>query len=265
MQAITYHYLIRLQFLGFRYSGWQRQPGQKTIEAMLVKTLKFILPDQGVKILGTGRTDAKVSALDYAFELFIRQGPIIDLGSFIELFNTNLPADIRVTGLEEIDGNFNIIQSIKVKEYIYLFSFGAKNHPYSAPFMANIMEQLDIESMKKAAQLFQGTHNFSAYTARPREHARFIRDVIECKIQDNTWLTASFFPEKSYVLRIKAAGFLRYQVRMIMGGLITLGKGDIIIDDIRESLTENTNFQVNYVAPGSGLHLNALEFDLSHE
>ena len=89
--------------MGFRYSGWQKQPGQKTIEGMLVKTLKFILPDQGVKVLGTGRTDAKVSALDYAFELFIKGRPLADLPSFMHSFNANLPADIRVTGLEEIE------------------------------------------------------------------------------------------------------------------------------------------------------------------
>ena len=261
MQTKVNHYLIRLQFLGFRYSGWQKQPGQRTIEGMLVKTLKFILPNQGVKVLGTGRTDAKVSALDYAFELFVKGRPLTDLPAFMHAFNANLPADIKVTGLEEIEGEFNIIQSIKVKEYIYLFSFGTKNHPYAAPFMANIMEQLDIESMKKAALLFKGTHNFSAYTARPRDNATFVREVLECDIQDNQLVTASFFPKESYLLKIKAVGFLRYQVRMIMGGLISLGKGEIKFEDIEESLRENTNFQVTYVAPGSGLHLNTLEFD----
>jgi len=66
MQTPRYYYLIHVQFLGFRYSGWQKQPNQKTVEGMLVKTLKFVLPNAKFKILGAGRTDARFSALNTA-------------------------------------------------------------------------------------------------------------------------------------------------------------------------------------------------------
>ncbi|MGB3149310.1 MAG: tRNA pseudouridine(38-40) synthase TruA, partial [Maribacter sp.] len=95
MQKKRFHYMVRLQYLGFRYSGWQIQPGQRTIEGMLVKTLKFILPNTKLKILASGRTDAKVSALDAVFELFIEDRPLQELDAFMNLFNINLPPDIR--------------------------------------------------------------------------------------------------------------------------------------------------------------------------
>lgn len=260
MNKNRFYYLIQLQFLGFRYSGWQKQPKQRTIESMLIKTLKFILPDTKFKILGSGRTDAKVSALDAKFELFIDDNPITNFEEFITLFNTNLPPDIRALAIKEVNADFNIIQNSKSKEYIYLFSFGQKNHPFCAPYLANIIPQLDIELMIEGAKLFVGTHNFKAYTARPQEKTQFIREITHCKIKENTLLTANFFPEKSYALHVKGEGFIRYQIRMMMGALILLGKGELTLDELRTSLIEGYQGQIKYVAPGSGLVLNQVDF-----
>lgn len=260
LQRQHYYYVIYLQFLGFRYSGWQKQPGQKTIESMLIKTLKFVLPDRKFKILGTGRTDAKVSALNAAFELFLEDNPLHNQHEFLADFNKNLPPDIKAVGMIETDAQFNIIKHSKTKEYIYLFSFGEKNHPFCAPFMANFQENLDINLMKSGAFLFEGTHNFSSYTARIKNNTKVVRTVTSCLLKENTLLTANFFPEESFALHIEGQGFMRYQVRMIMGALILLGKGELTLEDIKNSLLGTSHLKVSYVAPGSGLILNKTEF-----
>ena len=64
-------YLIRIEFLGFRYHGWQKQPNFRSIQGMVDKTFEFIFQHNDFKTHGCGRTDAKVSADDYAFELFL--------------------------------------------------------------------------------------------------------------------------------------------------------------------------------------------------
>jgi tRNA pseudouridine38-40 synthase len=255
-----FSYLLQIQYLGFRYSGWQKQPGQRTVESMLQKTLKFIQPQNRFKIIGAGRTDAKVSALQGAFQLFTEQEPIQDLTGFTKLFNENLPPDIKILSIREVDPSFNIIQHKKTKEYLYLFSFGTKNHPFSAPFMANLQEDLDIEAMKKAAKIFQGTHNFKNFTARRQLNTKVIRAIDYCEISENTDFTASFFPPKSYVLTVRGEGFMRYQIRMIMGALILLGKGEITLETIKKALQESGTTLIPYVAPGSGLLLNSIEF-----
>jgi len=227
---------------------------------MLMKTLKFILPSNRHKILGVGRTDAKVSALDYYFELFLQEGPLENLEEFIAKFNKNLPPDIKILEIKEIDADFNIIQHNKSKEYVYLFSYGEKNHPFCAPFMANIIEELDIKLMKKAATFYEGTHDFSAYTARLRPLTVTQRTIDKCYIIENKLLQANFFPAKSYALHIVGKGFMRYQVRMIMGALLQLGKGELDLADIKNSLTSKTKISLTFVAPGSGLVLNAIDF-----
>ena len=257
-----FRYLFIIQFLGFRYSGWQKQPDQKTIESMLLKTLKFVLPDREFKILGAGRTDAKVSALAAAFELFLEDHPLDDIDLFIENFNYNLPADIKVLKCIEVNKKFNIIKDCLEKEYIYLFSHGNKNHPFSAPYIAAVQEKLDIDLMKTGASLFIGEHNFKAYTTRDRKKSQFQRTVISCEIVENDLLKANFFPEESYMLVIKANGFLRYQVRMIMAVLFKLGKKQIDLAEIKASLEPGYNKLLTDVAPGSGLILRSLNFSI---
>ncbi|MBU2901957.1 tRNA pseudouridine(38-40) synthase TruA [Maribacter dokdonensis] len=259
MKKQQFCYLVRLQYLGFRYNGWQEQPKMRTITGMLNKTYAFLYPDKHFKILGAGRTDAKVSSLDGAFELFV-DDEIKDLNSFVIDFNKNLPPDIRLLSISAVEQNFNIIKDSKTKEYCYFFSFGTKNHPFSAPFITNYMHDLNLDVMKDGATLFIGTHDFSVYTAALKANAKTIRKIDSCHIEPNTMLTANFFPEQSYVLRIKGKGFMRYQIRMIMGALVQLGKGELSLDDIRASLLSDADMVLKTIAPGSGLILNELTF-----
>lgn len=259
----THQYLVRVQYLGFRYSGWQKQPNQKTIEGMIEKTLKFILSSSNFKIIGSGRTDAKVSALSAAFELFISDDSIETNSEFNALFNKNLPPDIKVTELKKVSKEFNIIQDAKSKTYCYLFSFGEKNHPFSAATMANFITELDIDSMIKAAKLFEGTHDFSNFTVRKgHETKNCIRTLDSCSINVNEEYHASFYPKTSYLLEVKSKGFLRYQVRLIMGALYLIGIGELSQIELIDIIDRKVDFNLKFVAPGSGLFLKELNFNL---
>lgn len=259
MKKQRFCYLVRLQYLGFRFNGWQVQPKLRTIVGMLDKTFTFLYPDTPYKILGAGRTDAKVSSLDGAFELFVEE-PLEDLDVFIQDFNKNLPSDIRLLSIAPIDQDFNIIKDSKIKEYTYFFSFGSKNHPFSAPFITNYLDHLDLELMKKGALLFEGMHDFSVYTASIKPTTIAVREIESCSIVPNDILTANFFPEHSYILKIKGKGFIRYQIRMIMGALVQLGKNEITLEEIKASLLTGSTHKLNTIAPGSGLILNKLQF-----
>ena len=105
-------YIFRIEFLGFRFHGWQFQHDQMTVQGMIDKTFRFLFKDLKFKTLGAGRTDAMVSAKDFAFELFTQHD--IQVDDFLELFNENLPTDIRLKSITETDAQFNIIQSPKV-------------------------------------------------------------------------------------------------------------------------------------------------------
>ncbi|MBQ4819526.1 tRNA pseudouridine(38-40) synthase TruA [Aquimarina sp. MMG016] len=255
-----FYYLIQLQYLGFRYHGWQKQPKVNTLQRMVERTINYVLDHNDFKILAAGRTDAKVSANEAYVELFVDHQSL-NLQEFYPLFNKNLPQDIRALSIEETDEHFNIIQSPKIKEYLYLFSFGEKFHPFCAPFMYNILDKLDIAAMQKAAKLFEGKHNFRSYCHRPSANTILEGEITYCEIKKNDTYTANFFPEESYLLRVKGEGFKRNQIRLMMGALIDLGKGKIDLNFIKQTLDpEAEEITLEHIVPGSGLILNSVEF-----
>ncbi len=255
-----YYYLVHIQFLGFRYHGWQKQPGFKTVELMVEKTLLFILGHQDFKILGCSRTDAKVSAHHFAFELFVNEP--LNTKKLLADFHQNLPNDIRALHIDKVDKTFNIINTPRIKEYIYLFSFREKSHPFCAPLICNFPYHLDIEMMKKGALLFQGRHNFIQYCTKPKPKTTFEREVQVSKIKENRIFKANFFPAESWAYHIHSKGFLRYQIRLMMGQLLRLGKGEIQLSDIKASLKGDDRQPLRCIAPSSGLILNNIRFDL---
>lgn len=252
-------YLVHIQFLGFRFHGWQKQPHLKTVHFMVDKTLDFIFGHTNYKTHGASRTDSKVSANHYVFELFMHEE--LDINWFKDAFAKNLPNDISFLALNEVDANFNIITASKTKEYHYLFCFGEKPHPFATPTLTYFNADLNINEMKKGALLFEGKHNFIRYCSKPTANTIFEREITHCSIVKNTHYSATFYPPNSYILTIQSQGFLRYQVRFIMAQLIRLGKGEIELSEITESLTGNTTTPLHDIVPGSGLILNKIMFD----
>ncbi|MEO9533720.1 MAG: tRNA pseudouridine(38-40) synthase TruA [Crocinitomicaceae bacterium] len=254
----THFYLIRIEFLGFRYHGWQPQPGLKSVQGMLDKTFKFIFKHENFKTLGCGRTDAKVSADDFVLELFLFEA--IDQEQLLKDLNHNLPADIRAKSVKVIGADFNIIQHPKIKEYHYSFSCEAKPHPYNAPFINNFRNPLDIQLMKEAAQLFEGTHNFKRFTSKSTANTIFEREILLAEIVEYNKFQSSFSPDKTYLFKVRAKGFLTYQVRLMMGALVDVGQGVWTLEDLKEALANPEGPQVKHIAPSSALCLHKVEF-----
>lgn len=257
----NYFYLITIQYLGFRYHGWQKQPHFKTVHLVIDKTLNFVFEGQKIfKTLAVGRTDAMVSANETAIELFM-EDPILDLADFLERFNYYLPQDVRALAIREVDRDFNVIKNANLKEYLYLFAHGQKSHPFCASIMTTFRDVLDIDLMKEGAKLYTGTHNFKGFCSRVSENGLYTRTINLSEIIENTLFTASFFPEESFLFRVKGEGFGYNQIRGMMGTLVKLGKNEFTLEDISKSLLSESTEVMEYIAPASGLILNSVEFE----
>jgi tRNA pseudouridine38-40 synthase len=257
----AHSYFVKIQFLGFRFSGWQKQTNAKTLHQMVDKTLSFVFEDVIYKTIGIGRTDAKVSANSYYVQLFT--DTLVDEVFFMEAINSNFSADFKAISITKVKTSLNIIKVAKLKEYHYYFSFGDKNHPFAAPFITNVDKNLNIDLMIKGAKLFEGEHYFHKYCTKPSDKTIFKREIDSCEIVENTILTANFFPEKSYIVKVKGKGFLRYQIRLMVATLFELGKGNIDLEFIENSLKEdNDRKSLRNIAPASSLQLFDIELDL---
>ncbi len=259
MAKWKHYYLVRIEFIGFRYHGWQVQPNLNSVHKMIDKTFNFIFKGERFKTLGAGRTDAKVSADDFALELFLDHK--IDEANLLTELNFNLPADIRAKSIVEVDEKFNVISDSKVKEYHYIFSGGGKIHPFNAPYMFGFRESLDIELMKEAAQIFEGVHNFKRYTVKDATTNVFEREILSSKIEINNKIHTSYIPKETYIFKVKSKGFLRYQVRLMMGALVDVGKGEWTLEDLEDSLIKFDGPPTRHIVPSSGLTLHKIDFE----
>jgi tRNA pseudouridine38-40 synthase len=127
--------------------------------------------------------------------------------------------------------------------------------------LTTILEPLNVDLMKKGAKLFEGTHNFKTYCYRATNKGEYVRSIELCEIVDNTIYRANFFPEESYVLKVKGKGFMRNQIRLMVGCLIKLGRGEVSLNYIKETLQNDSTEVMDYIAPASGLILHSLNFE----
>jgi len=262
MRSKPYSYLFYVQYLGFRYHGWQKQPGVKTIQEMLQRSFKGWLGHDGFNILGAGRTDAGVSCIKGAFELFSGE-EILDLEGLLGGVNEYLPDDIRLLSVEKVGPRFNIIQDVKEKEYRYHFSFGNKPHPFSTPFTVVFPDRLDIPKMVEGAKLFEGENDFRNFCTKPKPETVFKRIISESEISMVSGPNGHWeINEPTYCFRVRGKGFLRNQVRLMVGALHDLGRGIIELEELDESLKGKRPIQpLSRKAPARGLVLQEVVFD----
>jgi tRNA pseudouridine38-40 synthase len=251
-------YLIKIQYLGHRYHGVQKQNLFKSIQGVVEDSLAKTFSEVTFKTRFASRTDARVSAIETYFVLMFPES--VDCKKIQEAMAMYIPADLKILDIKAVDNKFTMLKAVEFKEYHYYFSSGGdKNHPFSAPFVTQIKEELDIELMKKGALAFVGTHNFINYCYRPKENTPKIRNIFSAKIVENTIMSASFFPEKSYVLKVKSASFMRGQMRLMMGALFRLGLGEMSLDELERSLNGQNSTFIKWQAPASGLILHSTQ------
>jgi tRNA pseudouridine38-40 synthase len=108
--------------------------------------------------------------------------------------------------------------------------------------------------------LYEGPHHLSNFCKRPNENTGFDRTILACSIEKNRDYTANFFPEDTYLFRVISAGFMRNQVRLMVGQLVSLGMGEITLEQFKESLDTPGASKPTYIAPASGLILENIDF-----
>ncbi|WP_040489736.1 tRNA pseudouridine synthase A [Indibacter alkaliphilus] len=258
MQNRPYTYLFYIQYLGLRYSGWQRQKGVKTIQGSLERGLRFVLGHEDFNILGASRTDSGVSCREGAFELFLKEALLIP--DFIQKVNQNLPTDIRIIRMQPVSPSFNIIQDVVSKSYTYNFLFGEKPDPFQNPVAAFFPGYPDLQLMQKGVKLFQGKHDFKRFCSVDKVTENYIREIYSSEVILDKSFDHEEGPYIKVIFRVSGKGFLRYQVRIMAGALADLGLGRLGFSELEESLRVPEGKPLAIAAPACGLTLDQVNF-----
>ena len=235
------------------------QPRLKTIQGEINSVLKTLSKSDEVKTVGSGRTDAGVHALAQVMRIEIPEDiPALGL---VRGMNSLLPKDIRVVDALVVTKEFHPIYSAKTKEYNYVFTTDPMISPFAEELMTHFPFQLDFEMMNKGCKIFCGEHDFINYQCVGTEIESTVRKIISCEIvrfeSSGHWANLA---AEYYVLKVVGNGFLKQMVRLLVGALISLGKGKVTLEDIEKSLKSPLKNRLGPTAPPQGLYLKEVHY-----
>jgi len=234
---------LTVQYDGSRYSGWQIQPGERTIQGELVEALSNLV---GVRtyVHGASRTDAGVSALGQV-ALFEIESPI-PTENFADAINDRLPHEIVVTSAEEAPRGFDLLGGVKSKLYRYTIYTGRYRPVLRLNQCWHISKKLDAGAMNRAAQMFVGTKDFKSFASAADRRESSVRTIFSCDVTaEDKWI---------YV-NVEGDGFLYNMVRNIVGTLVEVGVGRWKPEKMNEILEAKNRTAAGRLAPPQGLCL----------
>jgi len=239
-------YFITFAYDGSKYKGYQKQPKCKTVQGELEKVLKTINNDKEVSVSASGRTDAGVHALNQKAHFTLETNITCD--KLKQALNSLLPGDIYVKEVVEVADDFHARFSVKAKEYVYKINMGEYD-PIEKDYVYQYNKKLDLVEMERALKYLEGEHDFKSFSKADEEKEDFVRTIIQ------TNLVRDLKNVNHFYISFLGTGFLRYQVRNMVGLLIEIGEGKRKSEDILEILEAKDRRKAGITAPPEGLYL----------
>ena len=230
-------------YKGTNYYGWQKQVGFVSVESTIEECLSKVYNSE-INIIGSGRTDAGVHAFRQYFHYDTDKEK--DLNQLMYSLNRMLPEDIKIISLEVVNDDFHARYSAKKKIYKYRIVLTNKDPLlYDQAYIYPM--DFDFALFTQALKKFEGIHTFKDFTSKEEDEGNFVREIYEIKMQQMN--------DEVVVLFI-GNGFMRYQIRNMIGAAIAVANKKEDISFIENHLKENKPREIiSYKAPACGLYL----------
>lgn len=233
---------------GTHYNGWQIQPNGVTIEGVLNQHLSQLLKEE-IQVIGASRTDSGVHALCNiaVFDTNARMpGEKISYA-----LNQRLPEDIRIRKSEEVEPDWHPRKTESIKTYEYRIWNEEFPNPIKRLYTHFTYLSMDLEKMKKAAELLEGEHDFKSFCSVNSQAETTVRTIHRIEVEKEG-------PE--IVIRVSGNGFLYNMVRILAGTLMEVGCGRRTPESMAEILEAKDRSAAGPTAPAKGLTLVSYQF-----
>ena len=209
-----FKYQILIEYVGTNFRGWQIQKKGKTIQGLLQDKISKILK-QNIILLGSGRTDSGVHAIEQSAHFECKKR-ILDKDKFLKSINHFLNKDlITVIKIKERNQKFHARFSAKMRIYKYIIINRLSRSVLDENRSWHVVNKLDLEMMKKAAQKLIGTKDFSTFRASSCRAKSPIKTMKSVKVR---------FTQNKIEIEFKSQSFLQQQVRSMVGCLKYVGE-----------------------------------------
>jgi len=237
-----------IEYDGTNYHGSQIQANGHTIQAEMQQCIERLTGEK-TSILFAGRTDTGVHALGQvvAFDTEATIPP--DRWQYA--LNSFLPDDIKVLHSTEVAASFHPRFDAVSKSYRYKIYRKNRGQTLWRNYAFLCTDKLNLEAMREAARCLEGSHDFRSFCASGSSVKNFERKVLSCRLEE---------AEPFLYLDITANGFLYNMVRIIMGTLLEVGRGNLAPGDIDRILAARDRSLAGPTAPPQGLYLMAVHY-----
>ncbi|MEK4231107.1 tRNA pseudouridine(38-40) synthase TruA [Solibacillus sp. FSL H8-0538] len=241
----------KISYDGTAFSGYQVQPGERTVQLEIEKVLEVMHKGALVKITASGRTDARVHATGQTIHF---DTPLaIPLEKYMKALNVQLPRDIRVHTIEEVPPDFHARYHVSGKRYRYIWDCA----PVQSPFRRHYTVETNgvkpnIEAMREAAGAILGEHDFSSFCAANTSVIDKVRTVYALQFE---------WHGEELHMTIEGNGFLYNMVRIIAGTLWEVGMGKCEAKSIPQVIASKNRNNAGKTAPAHGLYLEKVFYE----
>lgn len=230
-------------YLGTNFSGWQKQPGDKTVQQSLEEALSTILREP-IEITGCGRTDAGVHARNYVahFDMATDTLP----ASTLYQVNAILPFDIAVHAIEPTHPSFHARFDAKERTYRYYLHFEKDPFLQTQSFYFPFKSEINVELLDASAQLLKEYEQFKPFCKTGSDADHYIVYLKESKWEVH---------DQRAVYTIRANRFLRGMVRLVVGATLNVAMGKVSLLTLKQCLDTQEPIPKAWSVPPEGLFL----------
>ena len=241
---------IDLAYDGTSFSGWQVQPGRRTVQGALEEALARIHGVGRLAVRGAGRTDAGVHARGQVADA--PASDRFDDGELLRGLRALVPEGVSVRRVASVPASFHARHSATAKTYGYLVDRSEARDPFLARFALHAPARVDHASIDAALSNLPGRRDFRGFCASGSPVEDFVRDL---RVAERTALS-----ERLDLYRFTADGFLMHMVRILVGTLLEVGRGRFGPERLSEVIISGDRARAGPTAPPHGLCLERVDY-----
>lgn len=251
---MSQRYKVTLAYDGTNFAGYQVQPHQRTVEAVLTKVVNQIAknPEPAIAVYGSGRTDAGVHAHGQVVHFDLPKP--IPASNLLLALNSMFPLDMLAKEVIEVGDDFHARFSTHGKRYRYVVSNTQFVDPFKRNYTGHYKYPLDVKLIQQALPDLIGTHDFTSFVASGSQAKSNVRTIYDITVQENT-------PAHEVIFEFYGSGFLYNQVRIMVATLLEVGNGRRLTDSLPAVLAAKDREQARETAPASGLYLETVDYE----
>jgi tRNA pseudouridine38-40 synthase len=238
-----------LSYDGSNFSGWQTQPGFRTVQEILEGALRELTQER-IRVNVSGRTDTGVHAVGQVVNFYSTTR--IPTGKLVRAINAHLPEDVVVRSAEDVPQAFDANLDALAKLYRYVIHDGPVPDLFMRRYCHQSSCRLDAAAMARAAVPLRGWHDFHSFETSWPNRMSSVRTITHLTVnRGGDWIW----------IDVEADGFLYNMVRAIAGTLINVGRGYWPESQVVDILNAEDRTQAGPTAPAKGLFLIRVRYE----